>query len=188
MGDGNSNGTDRWDREQELKKLYNLTDQEATVYIAVMDVGRDKAMEYLGLERQTVKNLLSYANKKIKKADTTMLINIVRPTEKLREATNCAVEIVSKFYAETTGAEGRYGAYTITLLGNDPEVKGEADWMDAYVFSAVTITDAKTTREVDDRVNRLLMLYTSKAEGKQMMGWSVLKRKIDQLYVKSEIL
>jgi len=188
MGDGNSVGTDRWEREQELKKLYNMTDMEATVYVACIDLDRDKALDYLGLERQTLKNILSSANKKMKKADTKMLVNIVRPTEKLREATNYAVEIVAKFYTDITGADGRFGAYTISLLGNDPENKGDADWMDANVFNSVTITDAKTPSDVTDRVNRLRILYNSKSDGQKRMGWGVLKRKIDQLYVRMEIL
>jgi len=177
-------GTDRWNEEQELIKLYGLTPQEATVFIADKYLKREDLSEYLGIERQTIKNILTSANRKMRKPNG-MQICIVRPSDKSR-GTQCATEILAKFYSLTTGVNGWFPQDVIYFGNNDKEQVGDSVWMDSHVFRTITITDAVTHVDIDNRVNKLMDLYkATNSDGK--MGWGVLKKKLDSLYVRINI-
>jgi len=185
MEDGNSIGTDRWEEEKQLQEFYGLTEQEATVYVADKRIPRTEVSEYLGIERQTIKNILSSANKKIRKADTRMKISIVRPKTKTK-GTQVSVDILARFFERVTGNIGDFGIHTIVFT-NVEGGTGDADWMDMNVLNAVTIADAVTPADIEKRICALCEQYRIASNGQPKMGWGVLKRKLDQWYVEMDI-
>ena len=181
--------SDRWEIEQSLSKLYGLTTLEATVYAAIvcMGIGREEMLQFLNKDKQSMRNILSSAKKKVRRVDSHMIFSIIRPNTSSKEI-QFATEILARFYAEVTGAQYLAGPDVIILTDNKVDQTGHMDWMEDNVFSAIPIGDVKNPFDVHKRVRLMCERYNDADKNSPKMGWGVLKRKLDQMYVKMNIL
>jgi predicted DNA-binding protein (UPF0251 family) len=119
MGLDAQTGQDRWEREQVLKKLYDLSDTEALIAVAVKEMSRHALALYLGVSRNTIKNILRRANKKIGRYDSEIIIKITKPTTDTIKET---VDLIVGTYVRMTGSTLRSddeSAYTIVSKNNN---------------------------------------------------------------------
>jgi len=161
---------ERWKHEQELKKLYGLTDTEASLVIANKEMKRDAMSEYFNMNKATIRNILHAANKKMRKDDVTL--SIIKPAQK---DTRDIADIFIRFYSEVTDATIHYGEHTILITDNTCGV-GNYDVIERNVFVDEPISSERLCRQYDGLTKEL-----------QVMGWGVLKKKLDDMYVKVDV-
>ena len=176
---------DRRNTEQELISLYGLTRREATAYVAKQKIGYSATAAYMGIEYQGVRNLIEKANKKIKRAED-MIISIIIPTDRPKEI-QFETNILTRFYTRTTGAVGRFGHRSIIIMDDAMET-GSADWIQANVFDKIQTDNVTTVSGVYSKVDELCGLFNTLPDNDDKMGYGVLKHKLDEMYVFTEII
>mgnify|MGYP002625289620 CR=1 FL=1 len=185
---------DRWDREIELQKAYNLSPSEASLLVSKESgMSSSEIAELEGLNVQTVKNTISKARKKLNGNDT-MDYYITRLSSNTGDNAmiKSNLSMVLAYICSEMGYDVRIMKHTIHIKGIPRNVPGDKRWFVDNIERKVDMLGTRSDIMASERAKRVKFVYdTAMSEQKiltPMFGHIVLKYYLDKYNIAHDIV
>lgn len=186
--------SERWDREIELQKSYDLSPSEASMLTARENgMSSSEIAEMEGLNVQTVKNTLTRARKKMS-GDTNMEFFITKLSQNLGDNAmlKSNLALVLSALCREMGYQVRVMNHTIHIKDVPRNVPGDKAWFTSNVERRVDMIGTRSDAMADERAKRIKAIYdTAMAEQgikEPMFGHTVLKYYLDRYYISYDVV
>ena len=186
--------TERWDREIELQKSYDLSPSEASMLTARENgMTSSEIAEMEGLNIQTVKNTITRARKKMS-GDNDMEFYITRLSQNVGDNAmiKANLSLVLSAVCREMGYSVRMMKHTIHIKGLPRDAPGDKTWFVNNVERRVDMIGTRSDDMADERAKRIKSVYDSAmAEQKitePMFGHTVLKYYLDKYYISYDVV
>lgn len=183
---------DRWQREIELQKVYDLSLSEASI-VSANETGLSpkEIADLEGLNVQTVKNTLSNARKKLNREGIMEYYVIKSGSSNERAIREWNLSLVIAHLCERMGLKVRYHPHLIVISGISRSQVGNIKWFTANVERYVDMVGTRTEQSASERADRLYNKYMEKMTEQNieepMFGHAVIKFYLDRYAITYDV-
>lgn len=188
-----SKDNDRWGREIELQKALNLTQSEASIFVAKENgLTVEEIAEIEGVSARTVKNTISNARRKIQgESDMEIYISRVSPMRGESAMSKQNIILVIANLCKEMGCEVNILTHTIVIRNIKRSQVGDKQWFATNVERMVDMYGTRSDAMASERAKRIKSIYDTRMSEQRLeeprFGHAVIRYYLDKNYIPYDV-